>query len=554
MLATVSDASEVKLWDSASAKEIATLPGHTDQVWTAEFSPDGKTLATAGLDGLKLWDTVTHRFVTNLVGHTGGVQVAAFIKSGSLLVSHGTDNTIRLWDAMEHRQTAVIADPNNADHFAISIDGTILATGNLEGRVDLWAIPELRKTVTLKGHEGPVTALAFSRDGRYLATAADDNTTKVWDLATRKVCRSFEGIAAADVLCLAFSPDGAILAAGRKDGGVKLWSVAASTDPGDQFLDRIIALPQDRGIREGFFTFDGSNLLVEEWDAINLDALANCDLKIWDTQTLHLKGHRTIGWQQYVDLSKDQSSVIFVDHTDYSIREWNLSTLKERFLFKLPCKTGLGVSVAPRGNLLAVWDYSGGGKDPKVLLFDPRSGVGKGHLNTRSSNGVNQAAFSPDGLTIATSLASPGPQVLLWRVDSKTPLPGPPSGEVLRISRFVFSPDGSLLAIACFDHTIRLWNLRSGKVEILTGHADMVLSVAFSPDGRTLASFSRDKTVKLWNLPLRAEVATFREDLGMNGSVVFSPDGNQLLLPSAAQLENRLRLRYAAPLSIIDAK
>ncbi|WP_246162571.1 WD40 repeat domain-containing protein [Brasilonema sennae] len=98
ILATASGDKTVKLWDTATLKEIKTLSGHTDAVVGTSFSPDGKMLATASYDNtVKLWDTATLKEIKTLSGHTDAVVGTSFSPDGKILATASFDKTVRLW-------------------------------------------------------------------------------------------------------------------------------------------------------------------------------------------------------------------------------------------------------------------------------------------------------------------------------------------------------------------------------------------------------------------------------------------------------------------------
>ncbi|MCC5645883.1 serine/threonine protein kinase [Nostoc sp. CHAB 5824] len=184
-LGSASDDQTIKLWNLASREEIRTLEGHSDWIWTVAFSPDSKTLASGSADKtIKLWNLETGKLIRTLQGHTDGVTSVAF-----------------------------------------SPDGKILASGSAskDMKINLWNLETGKLIRTLEGHTNGVPSVAFSPDGKTLASGSWDKTIKLWNLDTGKSIRSLGGNAGA-ILSVAFAPDGLTLASGSDDKTIKLWN------------------------------------------------------------------------------------------------------------------------------------------------------------------------------------------------------------------------------------------------------------------------------------------------------------------------------------------
>ncbi|RDW64629.1 hypothetical protein BP6252_10280 [Coleophoma cylindrospora] len=153
------------------------------------------------------------------------------------------------------------------------------------------------------------------------------------------------------------------------------------------------------------------------------------------------------------------------------------------------------------------------------------------------SSGVNSVAFSPDGQQLAS--ASGDHTVRLWDPKTGTALQTL-AGHSSWVNSVAFSPDGQQLALASDDHTVRLWDPKTGTaLQTLAGHSDRVTSVAFSPDGQQLASASNDHTVRLWDLKTGTALQTLAGHSDWVTSVAFSPDGQQL---ASASIDSTVRL------------
>jgi WD40 repeat protein/DNA-binding SARP family transcriptional activator len=195
-IATASADNSAKLWDAVSGEEMLTLSGHGigtvggffPGVLDVDFSPDGKRLATAGADGIaKVWDAATGKEMLTLAGHTAGLTRIAFSPDGNLLVtaSDGPDSTARLWDAATGKELHMLkGHPIRIWGIAFSPDGKRLVTGGSEGVIKVWNVSTGEEMMELPGHNGTVNTVAFSADGTRLASAGADTLIKIWDAAT----------------------------------------------------------------------------------------------------------------------------------------------------------------------------------------------------------------------------------------------------------------------------------------------------------------------------------------------------------------------------------
>jgi serine/threonine protein kinase len=226
-LASGSDDKTIKLWDVHSQREIATLTGHLSSVYSVAFSPDGRTLASGSNDKtIKLWDVWSQREIATLTGHSNGVYSVAFSHEGRTLTSGSHDKTIKLWDVQSQREIATFTVHSNSMSVAFSPDGRTLATGSddNDNTIKLWDVQSQRQIATLTGHSDFVWSLAFSPDGRTLASGSDDETIKLWDVQSQGQIATLTGHSS-DVTSVAFSPDSRMLASGSGDNTIKLWRV-----------------------------------------------------------------------------------------------------------------------------------------------------------------------------------------------------------------------------------------------------------------------------------------------------------------------------------------
>jgi WD40 repeat protein/predicted Ser/Thr protein kinase len=525
----------VRLWDVAARREQAILKGHTGAITAAAFGPRGPLLATSSQDGTtRLWDPATKEVRSVLKGHRGAVLCLAFAPDGKELATGGADRTVKLWRAADGQELAPLPGPvGDVSCLAFSADGKVLATGQLwEKTVKLWSVGTRTLQRTIHGHRGPghlhrIHSLAFAPHGTTLATGGGDPAVKLWDVSTR----SFRGEVPARVgviLSVAFSPDGKVLATAGGDGTVKLWDTASR---------RAWAGPPDgsgRGRKRVPLTGPGYYLWSVQFapDGKTLAAAAGSGgipgtggkVRIWDAATGRVQAtlaNPTGGAFRSVAFSPDGRALV-TGSQDGTARVWDLGTGRVRLTLKGQSGTVSCVAFSPNGRALATAHNDG-----TVKLWGPDRGKERGTLEGHG-RGFLFVVFSPDSRLLAT--ASFDKTARLWDAETCKEL------AVLRghtgwVTAAAFSPDGKTLATTggVYDNTARLWDVAAGKVRaILKGHADAVNCVTFSPDGRTVVTGGEDFTVKLWGPATGLEWLSLKEHTGPVLSVAFSPGGRTL--------------------------
>jgi WD40 repeat protein len=516
-IVTASDDKTARVWDVQTGKQIAVLTGHTARVRDAAFSPNGRYVLTASDDKTaRLWDSRTGELVRTLEGHTEAVRGAAFSPDGERAVTTSLDHSARVWSVETGKPSAVLEhddvvssaafSPDNRRILTVSGDNTTAGiwdaqTGEriapLPGQTAafspdghsivtsdgdaarIWNADRGEFAMVLRGHRSRVTSAVFSPDGRYVLTASDDKTARLWSARTETNTQM--AVLAAhmgSVRSAVFSPDGR-RALTASDNSVRLWDAEAG---------RQIAAFTRMGLGSAAFGPDGRLVAVPDGNTVVVR-----DANTGEREDRVLKGHSAA--VRSAAFSSDGRRIVTASD-DRTARVWDVQT----------------------GGQIAVLREQTA--PVRSAVFSPD---GLRVVSTQMAQRSGDAASDNNIVTSNDRMA------LLWDALSGQVIRRF-EGHIAQVYDAAFSPDGKHIVTASADNTARVWDAATGMTAtVLKGHLDSVLSAAFSFDGGRIVTASADRTARVWDAESGKTIAVLEGHLGPISSASFSPDGEQVV-------------------------
>ena len=551
----------VQLWNIETHRELSMFPLTTrrDSVSAITFSQDGKTLITPNYFGdIIHWDTVSgsqtihlkrYRPDLTLLEEDGkygshSIDELAFVQDGMTFVSGDPkDGKIRLWDAATGRQLAIFkakspfaklsqTEPEiqkGVNALAFSPDGKTVASAHDDNTVRLWDPLTSTETATLKGHKERINTLAFSPDSALLASGSADDSIILWNVRERRKHATLTGHRD-EIGVLTFSPVGRrLLASGSVDGTVRFWNADAGSELST------FTTGHTAWIGGVAFSADDTTLA---------SVTGNGTVQIWDIKTGHALTVPPIARHDKSEAAAFSSdATLFASHGADStvrsrgantrtswrphaeIRLWNLRTGVE--LATLSQQAG-ALAFSPDNIILAASDPE------KTLLWDVRTGLEISRFNAKQFSMNVVVTFSPDGTILATG--GMRGETHLWRVNTGHKLATLTATVAEFPKVLAFSPDNSTLAVGYVNNHIRLWDLKTKQernTRLAVQQKIWVEILKFSPDEKILLMTTHDfkmpREIQLWDMETDQALPSIRTGhTARIQTLKFSHDGKTL--------------------------
>jgi WD40 repeat protein len=542
--ATAGNDRTARIWNAESGQCVATLTEHTKGVYSLDFSSDGRFLATGGEDGdAFLWEVPSGRLHKRLPRHTGAVVRVRFSRDGSRLLTASMDASTRVWRTADGELAFALSHAGAVWDAEFSEDGKRIVTASIDKTALLWNAADGERLAEIKEHKAGVKRAAFlpngslvtadgsgmtlvsttsgkttlaiatssvspienravndiaiSHDGKWIATASSDGSTKVWSASTGKLVVEVEGNGGG-IRQVLFSPNGQQVVVSDYGDNTRIWSLAAASAAMNISIERGFC-------SQGTFSPDGLRMIVSDCSSDRPRIVCSAD----GSTISHLEAE---GASQ-VRFSPSGSQILTRDtvmdargKSVFWLNGHSNSISRSEF-----SPNGRYIVTASRDKNAIVWNAKDGSQIVK-LPHDDR---------------LHSASFSKDSRMVAT--AGHGGSAVVWSAESGAKQRAFRSDKPLR--SIAFSPNSQRILAGSDEGIARVWELAGPpKGRVLHGHTGSVRHVAFSPDG-LLAITAGEREVMLWDASQFALIAKL--DGGKGGGVSgvqFSRDSKRVLM------------------------
>lgn len=480
----------LRVWSLPNGDLHRTLTGNEVAIRSVAFSADGSRLVSCNDDIVHIWDTQKWTSVAKLTGHTGNVRCAVFTPDAKSVISGSEDQTVRIWDVAEAKELRQLMNPQTPIWgLAISPRGTTVVTTGADNLLRIWDYQSGFPRQFLPGHTASITSLAFVPKTGALITGSHDRTAKLWGNLVPQQAPLAILLGHTDILrFVRFSPDGKSLVTGGHDQTATIW------DLGTGKLRHVLK-GHAGGVTCGAISPNGKLLATGSWDQT---------LRLWSLSTGEAitQFPTTPTEIRAVAFAPDSLRVAFGGSDRFvSIANINNGGEVKSYLAKRPIN---GLAFAPDGRTLVVATGKAGdvSEPSELIVLDAKTGKELAQYQPHGPGEITDVSYSGNGALVATSSADVTVRILdthNYQVKHSLPMiSGAYSAALLA--------DPEWVGVSEWIGRVSLWNIKQPSPHVVfTGHdldgpggQRATYSVAASPDGSLLASAGRDNSVRLW--------------------------------------------------------
>jgi WD40 repeat protein/class 3 adenylate cyclase len=512
----------IDIRDAMTGASVRIWESH-DDINDVRFSQDGSMLATSGDDGaLRVWDPGSGEPIAAVQGEAGPVLGVSFDAGGSLVAAswlEGEGSMIRIARPATGEVVRTIDPPGLAIDTALSPDGERVVAGDLFGDVArVYDVATGEEILVLPGHRYGVSAVSWSPDGRWIATASRDPFVRVWNAETGELEARLSGHTGGEVITVDWGPDSRRLVSGGSDGTARVWEV-------DEVEGRevfTLTAQQTQAATLAAFSPDGEQVLTGD---VGIGAVQIWDLSLQgDAEVMNLPTDDLAP----VDVDTLPDGRIVASARDGSVSVWRTDGTHEATIGPGggPSEPVWRIAASPEGGRIATVRMSSG----VLSAWDVGTGDRVFEVDAYPSGEVSSIDWSPDGRYLAAGSLLDDRVTIFGADGDRITVLEEPASDVDYVETLAFSPGGRVLAVAATNTQepgrshVSIWDWERGEEEQTIDTA-WTTALAFDPIGSTFAAGLFDGNVEIRDVATGDIVREFQAHSGRVADLAYSPDG-----------------------------